>query len=616
MPEPTLRARLNYLSDRFFARGTVSFMLFLLVNSFIAVVQYSIVAEIFDTKQTPFMEIFSQGWLKIYNKKIDAPIDLITAISGTFIFSTLIGVLTANVNEIFARLRSGRSEIIENNHYVILGWSAYAPILLTELVEGLRTRPRSCVVVMGDQDVATMQHLMRGRLPKDHKTRIIYRRGSPIEQQDLALLHLHRSKAIIILRPPQDDPDAQVIKTLLAITSVRGKRQAPYHIVAEIYNTENVAAAKAAGHAEVEIIRVSDMVAKVIAHACRQSGMSIIYNELLGFGNQEFYFYAPRATVGRPFVEAMHMIHSGTLVGLIDRDNIPRLMPDMQRVITADDQLVVIAENGQSAQIVAALPPIPKVELPVVPASTPSDESMLILGYNKRTPIMLKQINNYAEQPVKVTVVTKFTENLAQSIAQLNLTQLECTIISADTTSVSVLEGLNIPRFHHVIVLAYTEHFSIQVADSLTLMTLLHLRQIWRDHGRTFTIVSEMMDVRNRSLAEVTEADDFVVSDRVVSMLMAQVALNKQLNQLFSEWLNVTGSEISLHPISMYVPIGVPTTFRQVIAAAAVRDHVVMGYRRGDDSQRASVNYGVELNPNKDTVHVFKDNDVLVVISR
>lgn len=615
MSEPTLRARLSYFSDRFFARGTIAFMLFLLMNSFIAVLLYTIVAGIFNTEQAPFMEVFSKGWQKIYKKDVNAPIDLITAISGTFIFSTLIGVLTANVNEIFARLRSGRSEIIENDHYVILGWSAYAPIMLSELVEGLRTKPRSCVVVMGDQDVATMQHLMRGRLPKDHKTRIIYRRGSPIEQQDLALLHLHRSKSIIILRPPQDDPDAQVIKTLLAITSVRGKRQAPYHIVAEIYNTENVAAAKAAGNTEVEIIRVSDMVAKVIAHACRQSGMSIIYNELLGFGNQELYFYAPGATVGKPFVEAMHMINAGALVGVIDRDQNPQLTPDMQRVINADDQLVVIAENGQSAHVVASLPPIPHVQLPIVPASTPSDEYMLILGYNKRTPIMLKQINNYAEQSVKVTIVTQFAENLAQSITQLNLTKLECTIISADTTSVTVLEGLNIPRFHHVIVLAYTEHFSIQVADSLTLMTLLHLRQIWRDHGRTFTIVSEMMDVRNRSLAEVTEADDFVVSDRVVSMLMAQVALNKKLNQIFSEWLNVTGSEISVHPISMYVPTGVETTFRHVMAAAALHNHVVMGYRRGDDSQRASVNYGVELNPNKDVVRVFNPNDMLVVIT-
>ena len=50
-----------------------------------------------------------------------------------------------------------------------------------------------------------------------------------------------------------------------------------------------------------------------------------------------------------------------------------------------------------------------------------------------------------------------------------------------------------------------------------------------------------MLDLRNRALAEVTRADDFIVSDRLVSLLMAQVAENPQLNAVFADLFDAGG---------------------------------------------------------------------------
>ena len=75
-------------------------------------------------------------------------------------------------------------------------------------------------------------------------------------------------------------------------------------------------------------------------------------------------------------------------------------------------------------------------------------------------------------------------------------------------------------------VLCYSDSLDAQRADSRTLITLLHLRDIEERGGRDFSIVSEMLDLRNRALAEVTHADDFIVSDRLVSLLMAQISEN------------------------------------------------------------------------------------------
>ena len=44
-----------------------------------------------------------------------------------------------------------------------------------------------------------------------------------------------------------------------------------------------------------------------------------------------------------------------------------------------------------------------------------------------------------------------------------------------------------------------------------------------------------MPDVRNRQLAEVTRADDFIVSDSLVSLLLSQIAENRDLNAVFGD---------------------------------------------------------------------------------
>ena len=69
-----------------------------------------------------------------------------------------------------------------------------------------------------------------------------------------------------------------------------------------------------------------------------------------------------------------------------------------------------------------------------------------------------------------------------------------------------------------MIVLVLDDLLDAQRADGKTLVTLLHLRDIAAKPAERFSIVSEMLDVRNRDLAEVTRADDFIVSDRLVSL--------------------------------------------------------------------------------------------------
>ena len=102
-----------------------------------------------------------------------------------------------------------------------------------------------------------------------------------------------------------------------------------------------------------------------------------------------------------------------------------------------------------------------------------------------------------------------------------------------DTSNRAELDALDIPSYDHVLVLGYSDHMTPQPADTRTLVTLLQLRKIAEHAGRHISVVSEMTDVRNRELAEVTRADDFVVSNKLVSLMLAQASENERMAAIF-----------------------------------------------------------------------------------
>src|SRR5690606_36955862 len=167
----------------------------------------------------------------------------------------------------------------------------------------------------------------------------------------------------------------------------------------------------------------------------------------------------------------------------------------------------------------------------------------------------------------------------------------------------------------HIIVLAYKETVDIQRADARTLVTLLHLREIGDQAGTELNIVSEMLDDRNREIAEVTKADDFIVSDKLISLTLSQLSENRLLAKVFDALFSSTGSEIYLKPAERYVQPGVPVDFYAVLEAARRRGETAIGYRTAAHVHDASQKYGVRLNPAKADLVQFVPGDRIIVVA-
>jgi hypothetical protein len=121
--------------------------------------------------------------------------------------------------------------------------------------------------------------------------------------------------------------------------------------------------------------------------------------------------------------------------------------------------------------------------------------------------------------------------------------------------------------------------------------------------------------VRNRSLAEVTRTDDFIVSDRLISLMLSQVAENKELNLVFDDLFDPAGSEIFLKHAAYYVALDQPVNFYTVVEAARRRGEVAFGYRLKALANDASQAHGVVVNPDKSKLVTFGERDRIIVLA-
>ena len=187
--------------------------------------------------------------------------------------------------------------------------------------------------------------------------------------------------------------------------------------------------------------------------------------------------------------------------------------------------------------------------------------------------------------------------------------------VHADTASSEVIKSLDVTSFNSIQILCYKDEMDIQDADSQTLISLLHIRQIIEESNVEIKVVSEMLDMRNLELAQITKADDFIVTDKLISLLISQVAENKSLMRVFEDLFDTDGSEIYLKPITDYIKTDVEIDYYTLLESARRKNQIAIGYRIASFSQDINRNFGVVLNPLKSNKINLSDSDFLIVIS-
>ncbi|HOY32399.1 MAG TPA: NAD-binding protein [Bacteroidales bacterium] len=626
----TNKERFHYAFDKTMSKGTPALIMWLAILSVLLVL--IIAAVIVIAGITPEGEeklgFVESAWRSLM-RTLDAGtmggdngwgfriLMLVVTIGGIFIVSTLIGVLSSGIESKLDELRKGRSFVIEKNHTLILGWSPKIFTIISELVTANDNQKKPRIVVLADKDKVEMEDEIREKSGDLKNTRVICRSGIPNDIGDLEIVNPHESKSIIILAPESEDADSQTIKTILAVTNNPNRRPEPYHIVAEIKEERFIDPAMIVGKDEVELLLTDDLISRIMVQTCRQSGLSVVYSDIMGFEGSEIYFNEEQYLTGKTYGESHLWYEDSAVVGMKTAGGKVMVNPPAETVFSKGDQVMAITEDDDTLVIARQKGIADLTKIKNLQPEEQGTEKTLILGWNHRGKAIIREMNNYAKENSEILIVASGNDDVEPFITEARSLYQNVTLKfkEADTTDRNILESLDPETFHHIIVLSYIDEMDAQRADARTLLTLLQLRHLSEEKNSDLSIVSEMMDLRNRELAQVTKADDFIVSDKLISMLLAQISENKSLMKVYNDLFQEEGSEIYLKPASNYIETGVPVNFYTVAASAARKNESAFGYRLIADEFNPAKNYGVKINPHKSDLVTFTEGDSIIVMA-
>jgi voltage-gated potassium channel Kch len=611
--------RLRYMFDNSMSSGTPALITWLFAGTLLLIVVFALILTITgmgndNTDRNFFEELFYNLLHALDPGTIGGDAGswpfLLTmlglTLGGLFIVSALIGVLASGIDSKLADLRRGRSIVLEDEHTVILGWSESIFTIVSELTLANESRKDPVIVILADRDKVDMEEELKVKVPERRGTRIICRSGSPMDLDDLRLSSHDTARSVILLAPDSDDPDSEVIKTLLALThaGTDGPR-----IVAEIQDPSNLEAAALVGKGRTTLLDIRETVAKLVVQTSRQSGAAAVYTELFDYSGDEFYFFEEHGLAGSTYAEAQQAFEAASVVGIVDGAT-SKLNPPADTLITADQTLVVVVEDdsaleGQSRSMTE--PALNRLGRQSTHEARPTQA--LLIGWNDRAPIVLRELDRYAPPGSTLTVLTTFGDPVVPAFENLAVT-----VVKASTTSRTVLEEHVGTGLDQIIVLCYDRDLEAQAADSRTLVSLLHVRDILRKVGAETPVVSEMMDDRNRVLASVADVDDIVVSGEIVSLVITQLSEDGRLEAVFRELLGADGSEIYLRPAQWYVEPGDDVSWATVVAGAARRNESAIGLKSALLAE-PGLKFGVVVNPPKSQTYTIGPGDAVVVLA-
>jgi uncharacterized membrane protein YhaH (DUF805 family) len=645
MVGPPLKQRIRYRFDNFMSRGGrsifISLLLVFLVILAVLVGARALVQVLSRgaghgvgwNSFTTFLQMTdpgsmgedsaSSGWYQA--------IAITAGVVGIVILSTLIAFITTAVERRLHNLRKGHSSVVEAGHTLILGWDEQRVVeIVRELIIANESVRHRAVVILAEQDKEYMDDYLAVALPNRATTTVVTRSGSPSSLLNLQLAAAGTASAVIVLSGCPDsapvaqrqESDARVVKTLLAVQNQRPPGE-PLHVVTEIHDPAIRSLVDQTAGAGVVALNARDTLSRILVQTSRSVGLSVVYDELLSFQGNEIYFFQADWQ-GLSFGELAFRFERAVPIGVYSGSGEMLLNPPRERVLDPADRLLVVADDDST------------IALTPGPVATPGDrrlrpqrldrstERHLIVGHTRKTPLVLAELGKYVVAGSRVELMPRahhMADGTQLEAIPRQVGNLEVTTLDLDPLDPATWAEHSPTGYDSIIILSEGDELRLpDQIDAETILILLLIRQALqqgRDRGTVeTTVITELVESENQALAASTGVHDFVVSSRLVSMLLAQISEQLLMQQVYQALFAEEGSEVYLKPAWLYLD-GLPqqVTFAELIGLAQQRGEVCIGVKLKAKENRQDLNYGIALAPPKTSEWTLGPADSLVVLA-
>ncbi len=641
--KPTLGQKFRYWFENFIAKGGTSVFLSLLVLFIISLIfttiirtillavnpDYDLISDFFEHFWVVFLELTDPGTLGVETDIWFMISGTLTILVGLVIFSMLIAFITTQVENVMHNFRKGKSRVIESGHTLILGWNERVFGIIRELIIANESEKHAAVVVLADEDKEIVDDIINKMFPDSKTTNIVTRAGETSSLSELKRVNAREAKSVIILAKcpdsacteDKDISDISVIKTILALLSFQDT-DIKFPIIAELFSPDKRKLLETLDYDNVISINSWEILGKFLVQTSRSSGLEIVYNDILSFDGSEIYSYKSNWKNIRFNDLVFHFI-DGIPLGIIKEDGILNIRPKGDTIIDKNDRIFILAEDDSTIQFLRKKQyepkdhPFPSVEV------KRSIEQELILGWHSIATIVIGEYSEFLVEGSSIDIITDNpSDKIKKEVEKLKsiYTSLKINLISGNPLILDTLSKINPFSYNNVIILAQNEYdYSPEKVDSDTLVILLLLRKLsgkGKHNTENTKIITQVLNSENKELIEQSNVDDFIISNKLITMIMAQISENPEIKKLYDHLFQEEGSEIYLKPCNYYFEdFPKKIAFMDMIVAAQKRDEICLGLRISSFSRNPEENFGVVVNPKKDDIFELTKDDYLVVLA-
>ena len=330
---------------------------------------------------------------------------------------------------------------------------------------------------------------------------------------------------------------------------------------------------------------------------------------------------------GITFGKSQFHFPDGVPIGIRRPTGEVELRPSVDTVLEEDFELLIVAEDDSTIDFKEKPVAVPRDLTVPDRRSQQKKEKMLMLGWSTKAPIIISEHAEYVLEGSEVIVALyKPTEANRIEIAHLNdqVDELNIRLTEINPFDGEELKELKPFEFDDIIILPQSlgTNGDAERIDSETIVVLLLLRsmrkEILAEGGEISTkIVTEVLDSNNQGLIHHAGVNDFIISNRIVSMLFAQISEEPEIQKVYDDLFQEDGSEIYVKPVELYFDsFPQQVTFADIMALVQQRDEeVCIGVKLGAKVGSAEENFGIKLIPYKDARYELNPGDALVVVA-
>ncbi len=564
-------------------------------------------------------------------------VSTLLTISGYVVFmGTLVAILTRWLIAKMADLERGLTPVTLKNHVVVLGWTTQTLPLLSELLgsSGRMRRflqkhdtQRLNLVVLSQNASAAQVHELRAEPGIGRRARqIILRSGSAIQPDALQRVACLDAAAVIVPSAAHEagslvTSDVETVKALLSIAAQARHLQAPLpFVVAEIQDVRKLPVIERAYPGAVEVVAGDATISRLMVQNILHPGLSEIYNELLTAGDgNEIYIRGGESVAGLTLEELAAARPEVIVLGLLKHGvagwEVCLLAPSDTRIDMADRVVMMARDYAETEPDPKkpALPPMHRGQAPL--AARPAAKKnyrVLVLGWNRRVPSLVAEIESYGHRSFELDLVSVVSKGeREQAIARYveDRSQVACGHIEADYMVEGELRRIQPASYDTIILLSSDRLASGEEADARAMVGYLQLEDILAESPKRPQLIMELSDPDNRHLL-YGHRSEMLISPMILSHVLAQVALRRELRVVLDELFTVGGAEIQFRDPADY-PLPASVTFQLLEKTIAAEGELALGVFRNRPDDRGR---HLQLNPPRKQYLELQPDDRLVVL--